>query len=152
MFATTSKAAARVALQFRSREVSKRYLVGVDLDRVNKASSGVIPGNPVAGYSDLQWKVVHVSVPHQMAVLEVGIQSGRKHQIRKQLVMAGLGPVVGDVRYGYQHNNRKSTLVKPREIYLHAAKVTLRHPIDKPDNIMTFQSLPSWPRELIPCF
>ncbi len=54
------------------------------------------------------------------ALLEVRLDTGRKHQIRAHL--AGIGcPIVGDLRYGVS---------KARRLALHAHRLLLLHPAD----------------------
>lgn len=60
---------------------------------------------------------------HQ-SLLQVELETGRKHQIRAQLAHIGL-PVVGDVKYGAPQAFRN------RDICLHAFSLTFNHPISK---------------------
>jgi 23S rRNA pseudouridine1911/1915/1917 synthase len=55
------------------------------------------------------------------SLLEVRLETGRKHQIRVHLADLGC-PVVGDARYG-------ETLNPCRRLGLHASKLTLAHPL-----------------------
>jgi 23S rRNA-/tRNA-specific pseudouridylate synthase len=66
--------------------------------------------------------VTHVRVVRRSAsrtLVEVRLETGRKHQIRVQLAASG-HPIVGDRRYG---RHRPGT-----RLMLHAARLRLRHP------------------------
>ena len=54
-------------------------------------------------------------------LVEARPRTGRKHQIRIHLAQAGM-PILGDTRYG------GDTAAAPR-VMLHAARLTLRHPL-----------------------
>jgi len=55
-------------------------------------------------------------------LLEIGLQTGRHHQIRAQL--AGMGcPIKGDLKYGYPRSNDDGS------IHLHARKLEFIHPV-----------------------
>ena len=70
------------------------------------------------------------------ALLEVELETGRKHQIRVQFAKIGQ-PIFGDLKYG-------SAEKFPRGIALHASKLELAHPVR--DKLMRFTApLPaSW--------
>jgi 23S rRNA pseudouridine1911/1915/1917 synthase len=136
LFARTSKAAARLSEQFRSRSVEKTYWAVVEGD-----------GLPAAGrWEDLLAKdeprrrMQRVGPDHvegQSAVLEfrrlrrlsvgwlveISPETGRKHQIRVQFAERGW-PVLGDAKYGAQ---RKF----PSGIALHSRRLAFDHPISK---------------------
>ncbi len=141
--AKTSKAAARLSEQFRLRTVDKRYWA-------------VVTGNPPATDKPLRhWlvrderraKTFCYDVPssqasegvmsyrilqrwEQFTLLEIQLETGRKHQIRAQLESIGC-PVVGDRKYG-------STMTWKESIALHCRKLTLEHPTLK--TRLTWQS------------
>lgn len=59
-------------------------------------------------------------------LLEVQIETGRKHQIRRHLSEAGL-PIVGDEKYGDYHKNKNSTIGSACSgLMLHARKLSIR--------------------------
>jgi len=69
-----------------------------------------------------------------LKLIEVTLETGRKHQIRVQLENAGY-PIVGDRKYG-------SDLPFARGIALHSRRLTIKHPTKK-----TLQSFESEPPE-----
>ncbi len=58
-----------------------------------------------------------------MSAVQIGLQTGRQHQIRQHAAMAGR-PIIGDRRYGGDAGRRWPRLA------LHAAKLGFVHPID----------------------
>ena len=141
VLARSERAATRLASAFRRRSVVKHYLVmcaGGPCHELSEAASGRVDATiahdvtavrgqrmlPVGDDHDgpsqrasLAWRALGVSGDH--ALLAVGIDGGRKHQIRSLLASAGM-PVVGDVRYGGTAG---------RALALHAATLALDHPI-----------------------
>ena len=76
------------------------------------------------------------------SLLEVTLESGRRHQIRAQLAAAGC-PIVGDKKYGASANPIK-------RIALHASYLKLLHPKDERE--LFFESpLPDDVARLAPC-
>ena len=74
----------------------------------------------------------------RMSLLEVVLETGRKHQIRLQMAHHG-HPVIGDRKYGSQ-------LKFAAGIALHARRLVVAHPVS--GEVLVFYSpLPkSWPR------
>jgi 23S rRNA pseudouridine1911/1915/1917 synthase len=132
LFARTSKAAARLAEQFRGGTVEKVYWAVVEGELARSAGSledwlkkvegrvevvePHVPGSRQAllhyqcraGHGGLSW-------------LELRPQTGRTHQLRVQLAHHG-HPIYGDARYGSIHTF-------DRAIALHARSLTFLHPI-----------------------
>lgn len=83
-----------------------------------------------------KWAITHVKVlkrSSRRTLVEVQLETGRKHQIRVHLAEQG-HPVVGDQVYGSRTN-------PIRRLALHAVRLAFRHPATgKP---MEFQSPPS---------
>ena len=149
VLARTSKAASRLAEQFRQRSVDKRYLAVVEgrmtgsgraedwLLKTRDAKTGtrvrrVGKGTSGAKRAVLDWRVL--SVEGGRSLVEVRLETGRAHQIRVQL--AGLGhPIRGDLRYG-----APTPLADGRGIALHATRLALDHPTQK--DRRTFSSAP----------
>ena len=112
LLARTSKAAARLTELFRDGRVQKRYLAVVrpaptasagicdDWLRKDDALRRVVVcalDDPEARQARLAYRVIQRT--RSEALLEVDLQTGRKHQIRVQLSRLGC-PVLGDVKYG----------------------------------------------------
>jgi 23S rRNA pseudouridine1911/1915/1917 synthase len=76
-----------------------------------------------------------VASPIGCAWLEIGLETGRTHQIRVHLQSIG-HPVVGDERYGgvlwkgVQDPARRRALRALRRQALHASRLELPHPVD----------------------
>jgi len=150
IFARTSKAAARLSEQIRLHTAQKRYLALVSpapaaahgqLEhwlRHNEAARRVEVTRP--GATDARRALLHFRqlVRHDTAaLLEIQLQTGRKHQIRVQLAATG-SSIVGDARYG----SRSSF---PAGIALHSSETTIQHPVTRQS--LTFHApLPEyWP-------
>jgi 23S rRNA pseudouridine1911/1915/1917 synthase len=134
LFARTSKAAARLAEQFRQNSIEKVYWAIVEGDVARPAGTledwlkkdeqarrvevvdadepgahqALLHYQRRAGHGDLTW-------------LEVRPQTGRTHQLRVQLAHHG-HPIYGDAKYGSVHTF-------DRAIGLHARSLTFLHPI-----------------------
>jgi 23S rRNA pseudouridine1911/1915/1917 synthase len=110
LFARTSKAAARLSEQIRERHVQKTYRAWVE-GRVDEDSrelvhylsedDGYVRGHdkPGAGRKEARLGVSVLKREGERTLVEIDLQTGRKHQIRVQLSLMG-HPVVGDTRYG----------------------------------------------------
>lgn len=134
LFARTSKAAARLAEQFRAGSIDKVYWAMVEgeiataagtledwlrKDQARRRIEVVAPRSPGARQALLhfQGRGSH----GQVSWLEIRPQTGRTHQLRVQLAHHG-HPIVGDARYGSIH-------LFGRAIALHARALTFLHPI-----------------------
>lgn len=134
ILAKTSKAASRLSVLFRDREVKKTYLAVVE-GRVDP-TTGVLEhylrkderhrkvhtthaSAPDAQLARLSYRQVRVA--GELALLEVEPETGRKHQIRVQLAKLG-HPIVGDLKYG-------SRVAFGPGIALHAFALELEHPV-----------------------
>lgn len=108
LFAKTSKGASRLSEQFRNHEIKKTYQSIVE--GKPKANEGVLKNTLIKDekllkgrehkdgeYVELYYKVLKTTGNYSL--LEVHIESGKFHQIRTQLSLAGL-PILGDRKYG----------------------------------------------------
>jgi 23S rRNA pseudouridine955/2504/2580 synthase len=74
-----------------------------------------------------RWKVA--ASMKEASLLQVVIETGRTHQIRRHLQAAG-HPVAGDTRYGdFNFNRVAKARWNLRRMFLHAWKLSLPHPI-----------------------
>jgi 23S rRNA pseudouridine1911/1915/1917 synthase len=134
LFARTSKAAARLSLQFRAGTVRKIYWACVEgkpadqsgtlidflvKDRERNVVTRTDENTPFAQRAELEYRLLQSNKAR--SVLEIRPHTGRSHQIRVQLAAHGL-PIVGDVKYGAKRatNGR---------IALHAAELQFAHPV-----------------------
>jgi 23S rRNA pseudouridine1911/1915/1917 synthase len=134
LLARTSKAASRLSEAFRERRVEKSYLAVVE--------GTLTPRDGLLEHylrKDERHRKVHVT--HETALgaqlarlryrttlsrgglslLEISLETGRKHQIRVQLAKMG-APIVGDRKYG-------STRPLSQGIALHSYRLHLEHPV-----------------------
>ncbi len=138
VFARTSKAAARLTTQFSQRGVEKTYwalasrlplagrAAGRLEDWLTKSESQrktIIARSkrPPAQKASLLYR--QLDTFPRAVLLEIRLETGRKHQIRVQLG-ARDAAVLGDERYG-------SAASFPRGVALHARELTLEHPTRK---------------------
>jgi len=151
VLARTSKAAKRLAQQFRSETVEKVYWAIVegifpgaqgalqhwlyrnDCARTVQASAQAVPGSRLA--------ILHYrrcGIGRGLSWLELRPQTGRRHQIRAQLAHRGY-PIYGDIKYGAKHSFAGA-------IALHAHSLSILHPVT--GQLLTFSAEPphSWQR------
>jgi 23S rRNA pseudouridine1911/1915/1917 synthase len=150
LFARTSKAAARLAEQFRDGTVEKVYWAivaghappaGELEDWLRKdipSGSAVVvaPETPGARRAQLSYRCR--GRYGGLSWLEVRPRTGRTHQLRVQLAHQG-HPIFGDARYG-------STLDFGAAVALHARSLTFLHPIRQEPITLTAEPPPAWRR------
>jgi 23S rRNA pseudouridine1911/1915/1917 synthase len=133
LFARTSKAAARLTEQFRTRTIEKSYWAIVE--GVVEAAGGRlvdwlaederyrrmhIVGPTMPGAKEARLAYRRLSIVRNDSLVEVELETGRKHQIRLQFSQHGHA-VVGDRKYG----SREPFL---QGIALHARRLVISHP------------------------
>jgi 23S rRNA pseudouridine1911/1915/1917 synthase len=136
LFARTSKAAARLSEQFRSRSVEKVYWAivesrvvppsgeWVDWMAKDDAQHRMVRANPgAAGAQEARLSYRMLRPAGEGLLVEVRPETGRKHQIRLQFAARGY-PIVGDKKYG-------SRRPFPIGIALHAHELAFDHPTTK---------------------
>jgi 23S rRNA pseudouridine1911/1915/1917 synthase len=146
LLARTSKAAARLSAQFRGRSVEKTYWAVVEgsirppaaqwIDWLAKdeqarrmrrvAAAKGEAAAPAAGGSRAQEARLEYRLLQKLSagsLVEVTLETGRKHQIRVQFAERGW-PILGDRRYGAQKPF-------PAGIALHARRLVCEHPVTK---------------------
>lgn len=145
--------------QFKNRQVLKEYLALVFGDikpeigeivteiardpsrrvpfKAIEIRSGLERGNP--RIAKTQWQVIRkLSINHyQLSIVRITILTGRTHQIRVHMKHLGY-PLVGDMVYCTKQSKRFSKEIGISRQFLHAAKITFKHPTS--DQTMTFES------------
>ena len=133
LFARTSKAAARLTEQFRTRAVEKIYwaLVEGEVDPAAGQLTDLMRADerhrrmhrtatPGSGTQEARLSYRRITALPAGTLVEVRLETGRKHQIRVQ--MSGRGwPVLGDRKYG-------SSKSFPAGIALHSRRLFFTHP------------------------
>ena len=134
IFAKTSKALSRMNEVIRERDVEKIYLTRLShpLKESGKLEHRLIHDDFKAK-EDPSGKVSTLSYKHvQDDLYEIALETGRYHQIRIQLSLAG-APIIGDDKYGGKPADR---------LYLHHSRFSFPHPIG--GVMTTIQSNPIW--------
>lgn len=135
VLARTSKAASRLAAQFRAGTPAKRYLAVLEGRLAEPAgelvaylaphgdAQGVTRGSlqPFADARESRLRYRVTGVGDDRSLVEIDLLTGRRHQIRVQCALAGC-PVWGDRKYGAAHGLAS-------RIALHALRLTVAHPI-----------------------
>ncbi|MDR1962187.1 MAG: RluA family pseudouridine synthase [Planctomycetaceae bacterium] len=145
LFARTSKAAARLNEQFRTHSVTKIYVAlaegsldppegeWVDWIQEDKRHRKVwLTRSGDGKEAKLQYRTLQKIGVNSM--IEIRLETGRKHQIRVQLAGHG-SPIFGDGKYGAKTDF-------PNGIALHAWKLSVTHPTTQ-QHIELTASLPA---------
>jgi len=132
LFARTSKAAARLNEQFREHTVEKIYAALVEgaifpleaecVDRFceDKRHRKVFRTQSDNEGKECKLRYRKLQQVNQCSLIEIVLETGRKHQIRAQLAACGF-PIRGDIKYG-------AKIPFPEGIALHAWKLSFLHP------------------------
>ena len=136
VFARTSKAAARLAEQFRGRSVEKEYWavvegqvdsqVGEFCDWIVKDEQQqrmVIARANQPGAREARLSFRRLKILADTTLLEIRLETGRKHQIRVQLASRG-HPLAGDRKYGSRRKFGDG-------FALHCRRLVIEHPVKK---------------------
>jgi 23S rRNA pseudouridine1911/1915/1917 synthase len=138
LFARTSKAAARLAAQFRAGTVEKLYWAIVEgnsadeegewadwlwKDRARNLVRVVAAATPGARDARVAYRVLERR--GRTTAMELRPLTGRSHQLRVQLAARGL-PIVGDLKYGAR--TRLLALDGRPRVALHARRLVFTHP------------------------
>lgn len=149
VLARTSKSAARLSEQFRERTTRKIYWAVVDkppqlseatltdwLKKDEKTQRMVVTTAHAIGTQKARLSYRVLKRLPAGALLEIELETGRKHQIRVQLAHHGI-PILGDRKYGSRRPFAAG-------IALHARTLEIAHPVKK--DVLTFTApLPvSW--------
>jgi 23S rRNA pseudouridine1911/1915/1917 synthase len=147
VFARTSKAAARLSEQIRSRTIRKTYIAVAEglLDSLYgtlrdylykdwKSNTVKVVSNNIKGSQEaiLQYSVISHNSGNTL--LKIDLETGRPHQIRVQ--MSNIGhPLTGDIKYGAKNQKGFTD-----NIALWSYKLEFNHPVR--DETLTFTSIP----------
>lgn len=149
VLARTSKAAARLSEQFRESKPEKTYWAAVErtppsaqgelihwVHKDEKLHRMTIAKPHAAGAQKARLSYRVRQTTGKATLLEVALETGRKHQIRLQLATLG-SPILGDRKYG-------SRQPFPHGIALHARSLAIDHPTTR--ERMTFEAPlpPTW--------
>jgi 23S rRNA pseudouridine1911/1915/1917 synthase len=137
LFGRTSKAAARIAEQFRENSVEKVYWAVVEcagkkrlpvfgtledwLRKDEEKGRVEITAPDAEGSKRAVLSYMTKATHGNLALLEIRPQTGRTHQLRVQLAHRGF-PIYGDAKYGSTHGFGDG-------IGLHARSLTFLHPV-----------------------
>jgi 23S rRNA pseudouridine1911/1915/1917 synthase len=136
VLARTSKSAARLSEQFRESQPEKTYWAAVETppdpasgslmhwllkDDRQRCMTVVRPHAKGAQRARLSYRLLR-GLP-SASLVEVQLETGRKHQIRLQLAEIGC-PILGDKKYG-------SKRPFPAGIALHSRRLAIEHPTKK---------------------
>jgi 23S rRNA pseudouridine1911/1915/1917 synthase len=149
LFARTSKAAARLAEQFRENAVEKVYWAVVEGEpdppagtledwlRKDRDAGRVEVVSPDAPGAKRALVHYHRRAGHgRLSLVELRPQTGRTHQLRVQLARRR-HPVVGDFAYGSEEPFAGG-------IALHARRLTFLHPVRNEPITLTAGLPPAW--------
>jgi len=152
LFARTSKAAARLTEQLRGRRVEKTYWAVVEgslaaddglwvdwLWHDDAARRVRVVDSRKAGAQEARLRFRRLQNLKAACLVEIGLETGRKHQIRVQFA-SRRHPIVGDARYG-------ATVGFGAGIALHSRRLRLEHPV-RHEPIEVVAPLPPTWREL----
>ncbi len=146
LFARSTKAAQRLAEQFRERKVAKCYLAlveaGIDgstppeegewrdwLRKVGDESRSEVVGEGEAGAREAVLKFRRLKMHEEGILLRLEPLTGRMHQLRVQAATRGW-PIRGDVQYGARSAfGPAAEMARDRLIALHGWSLTFLHPI-----------------------
>lgn len=135
VFAKTSKALSRLNEMFRKGEVRKTYwaltrnkpdqpsgrLINY-ITSVEKNNKSYAHKTPRKGAKEAVLTYRHIASSDRYHLLEINLETGRKHQIRVQLAAIGC-PIKGDLKYGDKRSNPDGS------ISLIARRIEFIHPV-----------------------
>ena len=136
VFAKTSKGLSRMNELFRNGGVSKTYWAITRncpeeheghlkhwITTVEKTNKSTAHKTPKSGAKEARLSYKLIAQSNRYNLLEVQLETGRKHQIRVQLAAMGC-PVKGDLKYGDKRSNPDGS------ISLMARRIEFIHPIN----------------------
>lgn len=143
LFARTSKALVRLNRMFQDKAINKTYWAIVKekppqnsgtlihyIERNTRTNRSVCHAREQSGAKKAVLHYRLLAASDRYYLLEIGLETGRHHQIRCQLAAVAC-PVRGDLKYGYPRSNPGGG------ISLHARKIIFKHPVkDQEINII----------------
>ncbi|WP_299837935.1 RluA family pseudouridine synthase [uncultured Tenacibaculum sp.] len=137
IYARTSKALERLNKMLREKQIKKTYwaVVKGHPNKEKDSLTNFLKKNPKNNKSKAynhevsgsKKAILHYTVLRKLdrySLLEVGLETGRHHQIRCQLSNIG-HPIKGDLKYGFPRSNKNAS------IHLLAKKIEFIHPVSK---------------------
>ena len=110
LLAHNKKTASALSALFRDRQIDKRYQVIVHGEFPESIWPQVIENELDEKRAKSSIKRLSYAQPSNRSLLEISIETGRKHQIRRHLIGIGF-PVVGDRLYGNSEDQEDLLLV-----------------------------------------
>lgn len=130
MLAHSKKAAAELSRLFQARDIEKHYQVLVE----GEFSEQLTFNDALDGKASITHAVLNAYFPErQESLLDIHIETGRKHQIRRHLSMHGF-PVVGDRLYG---NGSAET----KNLQLRSVKLAFASPFDNQQKVFSITGI-----------
>ncbi|MCH8180122.1 MAG: pseudouridine synthase [Proteobacteria bacterium] len=145
LMALSPAAARELSLQFEQRQVHKRYLAMVrgwppascSVDHALRPDDAPPDAPPQSALTHLRrlatWELpvpVDRYPSTRVALVEACPETGRRHQIRRHLKHLA-HPIIGDATHGKgAHNRGWAERLGLQRLWLHAAELRLRHPVD----------------------
>lgn len=155
IFAKTSKALERLNRMLREGKIRKTYWALVEGSPQNPEgrlvnylkSDGRLNKTFVSSEKDPEAKesilsYTTIAKGERYTLLEINLETGRKHQIRVQLSAIG-HPIKGDLKYGAKRSNPDGS------ISLLARKIEFEHPVSY-ENIEVEAAVPELMRKILP--
>ena len=132
LVAKTSKGASRLSEQFRSRTIKKIYWAVVEgsVEKDHDTLTHYLQSNV---RSCLHYRVKKRT--SRYSVLEIILETGRKHQIRAQLSSMG-HPIWGDRKYGSKTAANSISLVAKRIEFFHPIRTDELIVVEVPDTLL----------------
>jgi 23S rRNA pseudouridine1911/1915/1917 synthase len=141
VLAKTSKALSRLNESMRSKHMQKTYLAfveGIPHKKQDTLTHYLVHGDHYSLISNQKDKQAKMACLHydtletrqNSTLMQIILETGRYHQIRCQLA-AIHHPVIGDLRYHAQKDQKFLKELPPNAIALHHFRLKLEHPVTK---------------------
>lgn len=132
LLAHSKQAAASLSALFRERTISKHYMALVHGQLQLKSNELVI--DSAIDEKPACSRVIASTLGTHCSLVEMRIDTGRKHQVRKHLALQGY-PVVGDLQYG--DTSATSAVFKGMDLQLTASQLSFLCPISQTQKCYT---------------